>query len=198
MTSGKEHGREWLEHFNVFLFLMILLNAGANASESLPATTSLITARLQQHPIPPVPPVKNLNTDKIVLDKAIFHDVRLSSNVGGNLFMKIGIFNNFFADRHKQNKADPGRFNIIGTETDRHVSRVPGLRLAALTAAYFHHGSIKTFNEAVKVVAKYQLGRKVTDRDINYIVAFLKTLPDEYKDQPPPARHQLHEPDGAP
>ncbi len=105
------------------------------------------------------------------------------SNVGGNLFMKIGVFGNFFADRPVLTKADLGRFNITGKEADRYVFRVPSLRLAALTAPYFHDGSATTLEQAVRDMAKHQLGRDIPEQDIRYIVAFIKTLPGEYKGQ---------------
>lgn len=119
-------------------------------------------------------------------------------NVGGNLFIKIGLFGDYFADRGKQTKADLGRFNVTGDEADRHVFRVPSLRLVALTAPYFHDGSIKTLNEAIKVMAKYQLGREIPDRDIDYIVAFLKTLPGEYKGQPLAKKQRSPKPNEVP
>lgn len=103
------------------------------------------------------------------------------SNVGGNLFMKFGVFGDYFSDQQKLTKANLGRFNITGNEADRNVFRVPSLRLAALTAPYFHDGSVKTLAEAVKIMAKHQLGRSIPDQDISYIIAFLKTLPGEYK-----------------
>ncbi len=103
------------------------------------------------------------------------------SNVGGNLLMKIGIFGDFFDSRHRQTKSDLGRFNITGDENDRYVFRVPSLRLAALTAPYFHDGSVTTLEDAIKDMAKYQLGREIPEQDIRHIVAFIKTLPGEYK-----------------
>ena len=105
-------------------------------------------------------------------------------NVGGNLFMKIGVFGDFFSDRSKQTKADLGRYNITGKESDRYVFRVPGLRLAVLTPPYFHDGSIETLDEAIRSMAKHQLGREIAEQDIHYIIAFLRTLPGEYKGQP--------------
>ncbi len=112
------------------------------------------------------------------------------SNVGGNLFMKLGVFGDYFAKRGNPTQADLGRFNVTGKPRDRHLFRVPSLRLAALTAPYFHDGSIKTLEEAVKVMAKHQLGRTISDHDISQIVAFLKTLPGEYKGQPLGGVHQ--------
>lgn len=103
------------------------------------------------------------------------------SNVGGNLFMKIGVFGDYFAVRGNISKADLGRFNVTGDEADRHVFRVPSLRLVVLTAPYFHDGSVQTLNEAVKIMARHQLGRIISAQDVNSIIAFLKTLPGEYR-----------------
>jgi len=114
------------------------------------------------------------------------------SNVGGNLFMKIGVFGDFFAEKEKITKADMGRFNITGIEADRHVFRVPSLRLVALTAPYFHDGSAQTLKEAIKVMAKHQLGQEIPDQDINLIEAFLKTLPGEYQGKPLYLKHSEH------
>lgn len=120
------------------------------------------------------------------------------SNVGGNLFMKIGVFGNFFAGRREQTKADLGRFNVTGDEADRYVFRVPSLRLAALTSPYFHDGSVKTLEQAVKIMARHQLGREIPNQDIAYIVKFLKTLPGEYKGQPLCKEHKPQKIDNKP
>ncbi len=105
------------------------------------------------------------------------------SNVGGNLFMKIGVFGDYFAVRGNPTKADLGRFNVTGDEADRHVFRVPSLRLAVLTPPYFHDGSVKTLNDAIKIMARHQLGRIISQQDVNSIAAFLKTLPGQYRGQ---------------
>ena len=83
-------------------------------------------------------------------------------------------------------EADYGRFNVTGEERDRYVFKVPGLRNVALTAPYFHDGSVDDLHEAVKVMMKYQLGRVPGDKDIDLIVLFLKTLTGEYKGKPLP------------
>lgn len=106
------------------------------------------------------------------------------SNVSDNLFMKIGVFGNFFFGKREQTKADQGRFNVTGDETDRYVFHVPSLRLAALTSPYFHDASIKTLKQAVKIITRHQLGRETPNQDITCIVKFLKTLPGKYKRQP--------------
>ena len=52
-----------------------------------------------------------------------------------------------------------------------------------LGEALFHDGSIETLKEAIKLMAKHQPVRVISDQDSRYIVAFLKTLPGEYKGQ---------------
>jgi cytochrome c peroxidase len=102
-------------------------------------------------------------------------------NVGGNMFEQFGLMADYFADRGGETKADLGRYNVTGSDEDRHVFKVPSLRLAALTAPYFHDGSAKHLPDAVRVMAKYQLGRKLSDEDVRLIVLFLNTLPGEYQ-----------------
>lgn len=97
-------------------------------------------------------------------------------NVGGNMFQRLGIFGDYFADRGNITEADYGRFNVTRNEADRFVFRVPSLRYASLTAPYFHDGSAPTLPKAVQVMAKYQLGRTLTDDQVDSIVAFIESL----------------------
>ncbi|PIW26535.1 MAG: cytochrome B6 [Rhodospirillales bacterium CG15_BIG_FIL_POST_REV_8_21_14_020_66_15] len=105
-------------------------------------------------------------------------------NVGGNLYAKIGVVGNYLADRGGVTDADLGRFNVTGRERDRQVFKVPSLRNVALTAPYFHDGSVKTLRSAVVFMAKYQLGRPISKEDVELIVAFLETLTGEYQGTP--------------
>jgi len=56
------------------------------------------------------------------------------------------------------------------------VFRVASLRNAAMTPPYFHDGSVATLPEAVKVMARVQLGVNLSDADTGDIVAFLESL----------------------
>jgi cytochrome c peroxidase len=105
-------------------------------------------------------------------------------NVGGNLFQKFGIFYDPFGESNAVSEADLGRLAVTGEEADRHVFRVPSLRNVALTAPYFHDGRTASLEEAVDTMAKSQLGRPLTARDIDLIVAFLRTLTGEYRGRP--------------
>jgi len=106
-------------------------------------------------------------------------------NVGGNLFQKIGIFKDYFKLRGTAiTKEDLGRYLVSGAEPDKHVFRVPSLRNVALTAPYFHDGSVKTLSEAVAVMGETQLGRTLKGPEIALLVAFLRTLTGEYQGRP--------------
>lgn len=72
--------------------------------------------------------------------------------------------------------ADVGRFAVTKNEDDKHMWRVPTWRNVALTAPYFHNGSVKTLDEAVRVMAKLQLNTDLKDDQVSDIVAFLEGL----------------------
>jgi cytochrome c peroxidase len=98
-------------------------------------------------------------------------------NLGGNMFASLGIMGDFFADRGRApSKADLGRFNVTGRSADRHMFKVPGLRNVALTGPYFHDGSVASLDEAVAVMARYQLGVRLAERERLALVAFLGSL----------------------
>jgi cytochrome c peroxidase len=101
-------------------------------------------------------------------------------NIGGNFFQRFGVMGDYFTDRGNLTKADLGRYNVTGQDEDRYVFKVPSLRNVAVTAPYFHDGSIETLDEAVNIMARYQLGRDISDEDRRYIIAFLESLTGEY------------------
>jgi len=84
-------------------------------------------------------------------------------NIGGNLFQKIGIMSPF------QSKS----------KADIHTLKVPTLRNISKTAPYLHDGSVKTLDEAVKIMFSLQLGIEASQKEIDSIVSFLKTLDGE-------------------
>ncbi len=102
-------------------------------------------------------------------------------NVGGNMYQTLGAMFNYFEARGNITKADFGRYNVTGREEDRYVFKVPSLRNVALTAPYFHDGSAKKLEDAVAIMAEYQLGIWLEPEDIEDIVAFLRTLTGEYE-----------------
>jgi cytochrome c peroxidase len=100
--------------------------------------------------------------------------------VGGNMFARLGVMNDYFAERGTPlTRADMGRFNVTGRESDRHRFKVPGLRNVGRTSPYFHDGSARSLHKAVEMMAEYQLGRRLSQADVESIVQFLHTLTGE-------------------
>jgi cytochrome c peroxidase len=105
-------------------------------------------------------------------------------NIGGNMYQKVGVMAPYFTDRGHIGKADLGRFNVTGDPRDMYMFKVPSLRNVDLTAPYFHDGSAGTLEDAVSMMAKYQLGHHLADRELDLIVGFLKTLTGERDGRP--------------
>ena len=104
-------------------------------------------------------------------------------NLGGNMYQKFGIVDDYIAKRGHITENDYGRFNVTKREEDRFVFRVPSLRNVSVTGPYFHDASAKTLEDAVEVMADYQIGRYVPGDDLRSIVQFLNTLTGEYNGQ---------------
>jgi cytochrome c peroxidase len=76
--------------------------------------------------------------------------------------------------------ADSGRFEATHQVSDRHMYVVQSLRNVEVTAPYFHNGSVKSLNDAVRVMAKLQLEKTLTGDQVQDIVAFLDSLTGEF------------------
>lgn len=105
-------------------------------------------------------------------------------NIGGNMFEKLGVMRDYFADRGDIVEADKGRYSITNNPDDLYKFKVPSLRNVALTAPYFHDGTAPTLEHAVIVMGKYQLGISLPHDDVLKIAAFLRTLTGEYNGKP--------------
>ena len=98
------------------------------------------------------------------------------------MFQRFGVLDDLARvrfDGKPFGEADFGRFNVTHREEDRYVFKVPGLRNVALTAPYFHDGSVARLEDAVAVMGKSQLGRDLSAEEIRRLVAFLHTLTGE-------------------
>lgn len=106
----------------------------------------------------------------------------VGENMGGQSYELMGIKHDYFADRGTElTVEDNGRFKETNDERDRHRFKVPGLRNVALTAPYFHDGTQATLDEAVKAMAKYEVGVDLSEQETKQLVAFLQTLTGEYQ-----------------
>jgi len=104
--------------------------------------------------------------------------------LGGQSFERMGLKEDYFADRGDVKEVDSGLFNFTGKESDRFKFKVPTLRNIAVTYPYFHDGRTDNLKDAVVIMSKYQEGRLLTDEQADLVVAFLKTLTGEYEGEP--------------
>lgn len=93
--------------------------------------------------------------------------------LGGDMFQKLGVMKPY------PDESDPGRFRVTQREADRMVFKVPPLRNVEKTGPYFHNGKVATLEQAVQEMADYQLGKTLSRKETEAIVAFLKSLTGE-------------------
>lgn len=98
------------------------------------------------------------------------------TNMGGNLYQRLGIYKNYFQDKGKIEPADFGLFNVTGKEEDKYYFKVPSLRNISLTGPYLHDGSVKTLPEMIQIMGIYQVGQPIRNEDANSIAQFLQSL----------------------
>jgi cytochrome c peroxidase len=107
--------------------------------------------------------------------------------VGGGMFQKFGVHEDYWKETGAANP-DKGRFDVTKDPADLYVFKVPSLRNVAMTAPYFHDGSVANLHDAVRIMAKVQLGQTPTDNEIADITAFLNSLtgklPDDFVSAP--------------
>lgn len=78
---------------------------------------------------------------------------------------------------------DKGLAEVTHKDQDNHKFRVVTLRNVTLTAPYFHNGSVASLDEAIKVMAKTQLNKELSDQQVKQIKAFLETLTGPFPEQ---------------
>jgi cytochrome c peroxidase len=93
----------------------------------------------------------------------------MGATLGGQMYQKLGLVKEY-------DTKDLGRFEVTKSEADKKFFKVPSLRNVAKTGPYFHDGSIKTLEQAVSIMAEYQLGKQLTSEQVTSIVTFLGSL----------------------
>ena len=96
-------------------------------------------------------------------------------DVGGSMYQKFGLQEDYWKETHSAS-IDKGRFDVTNNPADLYVFKVPSLRNVAMTAPYFHDGSVGALPDAVRVMGKVQLGKTLSDEEVKQIVAFLDSL----------------------
>jgi cytochrome c peroxidase len=93
--------------------------------------------------------------------------------VGGSMFERLG------ARVPWPQSADRGRKTFTGLDADDMVFKVPSLRNVAKTAPYFHDGSAATLEQAVRMMARHQLGIELEAEEVHELEAWLGSLTGE-------------------
>jgi cytochrome c peroxidase len=95
--------------------------------------------------------------------------------VGGGKFRKFGVKEDYWKATGSKD-IDRGRIDISNDSAELYVFKVPGLRNVEMTPPYFHDGSVGTLPDAVRIMARVQLGKNMSDEETAAIGTFLKSL----------------------
>jgi cytochrome c peroxidase len=121
----------------------------------------------------------------------------LGTLLGGGMFQKAGLVKPW------PSQADKGRAAVTKRDADELFFKVPSLRNIEKTGPYFHDGSVDKLDDAVRIMARHQLGKELSDADVGSIVTFLRaltgTVPADYIKAPqlPPSGPKTPKPDPA-
>ncbi len=99
---------------------------------------------------------------------------------GTGFFQQFPKFENNEYVKKYDFKKDTGRYEVTKKSEDKHFWRVPTWRNIAVTAPYFHNGSVETLEEAVRVMSRTQLDKELSTREVEDIVAFMQSLTGEF------------------
>ena len=102
----------------------------------------------------------------------------MTATFGGNLYQKFGVTKNYWEATGSKTK-DEGRSAITKNESENYFFKVPSLRNVTHTYPYFHDGSIWDLKQAISIMGELQLGKKLTEAEVNDIAAFLESLTGE-------------------
>jgi cytochrome c peroxidase len=95
------------------------------------------------------------------------------ASVGVTGLQKLGLVK-AWPDTH-----DRGRYESTRKDADWMLFRVPSLRNVAMTGPYFHDGSVSSLEEAIRMMARHQLGQELDPEDVSLIQSWLKALTGE-------------------
>jgi cytochrome c peroxidase len=98
-------------------------------------------------------------------------------NLGGSGFFKFGVVRT--PDAAVLPPGDRGRFAVTNSDADEYLFRTPTLRNVALTAPYFHSGTVWDLGQATELMGAVQLGADLTSEEVTMLVAFMNSLTGE-------------------
>ena len=93
-------------------------------------------------------------------------------NIGGNLYERFGFTQQSTTD-------NLGRYNITKDPLDKYFFKAPTLRNIEKTAPYLHDGRFSNLKDVIRFMLNFQLAKTSTQKEVDAILAFLKTLTGE-------------------
>lgn len=90
--------------------------------------------------------------------------------VGGQEYRKLGVAVPMAAEK------DSGRYAVTRDPADLFTYKVPSLRNVESRELYFHDSSVAYLGQAVRLMARHQLGADLTEDQVRDIRAFLGSL----------------------
>lgn len=102
--------------------------------------------------------------------------------LGGHIKQKFGLFGDYW-EMTGSKKIDTGLHQVTGKDSDKYIFKVPSLRNIEKTNPYFHDGSVDDLAQAVKIMGKLQSNKDISEKDVDLIIAFLKTLTADIDDE---------------
>ncbi|MBS1528760.1 MAG: cytochrome-c peroxidase [Bacteroidetes bacterium] len=95
--------------------------------------------------------------------------------IGGGSMQKFGLVTDYRSYILNPTQ-DEGKKQLTQKEQDKDVFKVPSLRNVAKTYPYFHNGTIANLDTAVKIMARVQVNKRLSDLETKQIIAFLNSL----------------------
>jgi cytochrome c peroxidase len=100
----------------------------------------------------------------------------IGPGLGGNMMQRFGLVHGPYWEYTGSENQDLGKAEITGLESDQHIFKTPSLRNIEKTAPYFHDGSIESLEDAIRIMALTQLGKELSNGEIQNMVAFFRSL----------------------
>lgn len=98
--------------------------------------------------------------------------------VGGAELQRFGVYDDYWNVTGSKNK-DSGKYAVSKNKADLYVFKVPSLRNVTQTAPYFHDGSAKDLETAIRWMAQLQLIQNLSDEQLKNLKSFLESLQDQ-------------------
>ena len=106
----------------------------------------------------------------------------IGPGLGGTMMQRFGLVHGPYYDYTNSTLKDKGVAEVSGKESDMYIFKTPSLRNIEKTAPYFHDGSVESLHEAVKIMSYIQLGRELSDDEIEKMISFFESLTGEIPD----------------